>query len=269
MTERGDLFERAFRPSRTACVFDEDSDLFSGLPERGRLEARSRTVVPLLELERGLWDLRANGSGGSPTCLGLLVLDGLLLHSVAVGSQPRSELVGAGDVIRPWEYDDDAASVPFESHWEVVHRARVAVLEARFVALMCRWPQLMPAVIARATRRSRWLALQLAVAKLRRVDDRLMLFFWHMADRWGRVRPDGVLVPLPVSHDVLAQLIGVQRPTVTSALRRLSDAGLIRRQRDKTWLLRSEPPPSPLLDVANRAPAAHRTPAHGSGPEPR
>lgn len=242
MSGRGDLFDRAFRPDRTIGVFDEDPDLFSEVPEHAHLEARARAVAPLLELERGPWDARANGLGRSPTCLGLLVVEGLLLHSVTVGSDPRSELVGAGDVIRPWEYDDDAASVPFESSWEVVHRARLAVLEARFVALVCRWPQLMPALIGRATRRSRWLALQLAVAKLRRVDDRLMLFFWHMADRWGHVRPDGVLVPLPVSHDVLAQLIGVQRPTVTSALRRLRDAGLIQRQPDRTWLLRPEPP---------------------------
>jgi CRP/FNR family transcriptional regulator, cyclic AMP receptor protein len=258
------MLARAHRPSHSVNLFEEDRDLFSALPERGRLEARSRTVVPLLELGHGPWEVRANGIGSSPACLGLLVLDGLLLHSVAVASQPRSELVGAGDVIRPWEYDDDAASVPFESSWEVVQRARVAVLETRFVALVCRWPQLMPAVIARATRRSRWLALQLAVAKLRRVDDRLMLFLWHMADRWGRVRPDGVLVPLAVSHEVLAQLIGVQRPTVTSALRRLSDAGLIQRRPDRTWLLRAEPPASPLDRNANGAPDDR-----ASGPEPR
>jgi CRP/FNR family cyclic AMP-dependent transcriptional regulator len=260
MNERNDLFDRAFRPGRTVHLVDEDPDLFSGLPEQARLEARARAVVPLLELERGRWDGRANG---------LLVIDGLLVHSVTVGSEPRSELVGAGDVIRPWEQDDDAASVPFESRWDVVKRARIAVLETRFIALVCRWPQLMPTLIGRATRRSRWLALQLAVAKLRRVDDRLMLFFWHMADRWGRVRPDGVLVPLPVTHDVLAQLIGVQRPTVTSALRRLSDAGLIYRQPDKTWLLRPEPPASPIGDRANGASTHDRVPAHASGPEPR
>jgi DNA-binding transcriptional ArsR family regulator len=170
MSERGDLFDRAFRLDRAVHVFDDDRDLFSELPEAARLEARSRAVVPLLDLDRGQWDPHANGVGTSAACLGLLVLDGLLVHSVAVAREPRSELVGAGDVIRPWEHEDDAASVPFVSRWEVV--------------------------------------------------------------------------PLPVTHDVLAQLIGVQRPTVTSAVRRLSDAGLVTRQRDKTWLLRGEPPAS-------------------------
>jgi CRP-like cAMP-binding protein len=54
--------------------------------------------------------------------------------------------------------------------------------------------------------------------------------------------PEGVTVPLPVTHDVLAQLVCAQRPTVTSALKRLSDRGQIRRRSDKTWLLAPEPP---------------------------
>jgi CRP/FNR family cyclic AMP-dependent transcriptional regulator len=242
MSERGDLFDRAFGQARMVHVFEEDPELLAEVPEVDRPEARSRAVAPLLELGVGRWETPRYSAEDDPACLGLLVLDGLLLHSVTVGREPRSELVGAGDVIRPWEQEDEAASVPFESCWEVVDRARIAVLELRFVALVRRWPRLMPALIGRATRRSRWLALQLAVAEMRRVDDRLMLFFWHMADRWGRVRPDGVIVPLPVTHDVLAQLIGVQRPTVTSALGRLSDAGLIHRQADKTWLLCPKPP---------------------------
>jgi hypothetical protein len=90
-----------------------------------------------------------------------------------------------------------------------------------------------------------------------------------MADRWGCVRADGVLVPLPVTHDVLAHLIGVQRPTVTSAIRRLSDAGLIHRQPDKTWLLPPEPPPSPLHDRSNGTSPVTYAAAHGPGPDPR
>jgi CRP/FNR family cyclic AMP-dependent transcriptional regulator len=255
-----DPFTPARGRARTVRVFEADRDLLSDLPEEARREARQRVVVPLLQLERRVWDARSNGVAGHGACLGLLVLDGLLLHSVSVGDDLRSELVGAGDVIRPWEHEDDAASVPFQSRWEVVHSARLAVLDARFVAFACRWPQLLPAVVARATRRSRWLALQLAVAKLRRVDDRVMLFLWHMADRWGHVRPDGVLVPLPVTHEVLAQLIGVHRPTVTTALGRLSDAGLIHRQPDKSWLLRGKPSMPAAARVAYRGRAATAVP---------
>jgi Crp-like helix-turn-helix domain len=61
----------------------------------------------------------------------------------------------------------------------------------------------------------------------------------------GAHGPEGVSVPLSVTHDVLAQLVCTQRPTVTSALTRLTDVGRIRRRTDKTWLLAPEPPPVP------------------------
>jgi CRP/FNR family transcriptional regulator, cyclic AMP receptor protein len=267
------MFDRASRRGRVVRMIDEDAELFAGIPEPARRAVGARAIAPLIELERGPWDAGANGAatGGS---IGLLVLDGMLLHSVRVGTEPRSELLGAGDVIRPWD-GGDGESVPFQTSWEVVQPARIAVLDGRFAVLAGRWPQLTAALIARATRRARGLALQLAVTDLRRVDERLMLFFWQMADRWGRVRPDGVLVPLPVTHDVLARLVGVQRPTVTSALRRLSDAGRLHRLPDKTWLL--DPRPSGLTRpdqsrgngrgtaVAPRSihPSAARSPAAG------
>ncbi len=240
---RGPAAERPVR------LLEEDPDLFAGLPEGALADAHSRALAPVLRLEPGPWDPHSAGIQDPDACLGMLILDGLLLHSVVVGDEPRSELLGAGDVITPWEHDEGGASVPFESHWHVAHRGRIAVLDSRFTAQACRWPQVVSAVVGRATRRSRRLALQLAIADLRRVDDRLMLFFWHMADRWGRVRPDGVVVPLPVTHDILAQIVCVQRPTVTSGLRRLSESGQIQRLRDKTWLLSPQPPPAPTRGV--------------------
>jgi CRP/FNR family cyclic AMP-dependent transcriptional regulator len=240
---------RAAAIERPVRLPDEDPDLFAGLPEDALADARVRAQAPVLRLDPGPWNPHAAAVGDMSGCLGMLMLDGLLLHSVVVGDEPRSELLGAGDVITPWAQDEGSASVPFESHWHVAHRGRIAVLDSRFSAQACRWPQVIAAIVGRATRRSRRLALQLAVADLRRVDDRLLLFFWHMADRWGRVRPDGVVVPLPVTHDVLAQLICVQRPTVTSGLRRLSEAGQIQRLRDKTWLLSPEPPPAPTRSL--------------------
>lgn len=252
MIEREDALDRILSADRAVRLLDEDPELFTAIPRAAFAELRTRAVAPLLRLERGAWD------GGPPadpeSCLGLLVLDGLLLHSVAVAEQPRSVLVGPGDLIRPWEQDEAMASVPFESQWDVLHPARIAVLDARFLALASRFPQVIPAVVARTTRRARWLTLQLAVTDVRRVDDRLMLFFWYMADRWGRVRPDGVLVPLPVTHDVLAQLVCAQRPTITSALRRLTDAGRIRRRRDRSWIL--DPTPPRTLRPGTEPPAA-------------
>lgn len=52
---------------------------------------------------------------------------------------------------------------------------------------------------------------------------------WHLADRWGRVTPDGVIVPLKLTHEALGRLVGAQRPTVTLALGELVASGRVTR----------------------------------------
>jgi CRP/FNR family transcriptional regulator, cyclic AMP receptor protein len=243
------FFDRAFAEAPLVRLCDEDPDLFADLPPNGRADARARAVAPAFALGRGPWNRDMAGICDPDNCLGLLLVDGMLVHSVTVAHEPRSEVLGPGDVLRPWDEDGTVASVQFKSEWEVVVPTRLAVLDARVLAFAARWPQFTLSVIGRTVRRSHWLALQLAINDLRRVDDRLLLFLWHLADRWGRVRPDGVLVPLPVTHDVLAQLVCAQRPTVTSAIRRLTEAGRLRRRRDRTWLLSpdTQPPAPPAV----------------------
>ena len=63
-----------------------------------------------------------------------------------------------------------------------------------------------------------------------RADARIALLLWHLAERWGRVEPDGILVPLPLTHRLIGRLVGAERPSVSHALARLSDAGLVTRE---------------------------------------
>ena len=72
---------------------------------------------------------------------------------------------------------------------------------------------------------------------LPRAYARLLILFWLLAERWGRVARDGVHVTLPLTHEVLAMLVGAHRPTVTIALQRLTRAGLLTRERPDRWLL--------------------------------
>jgi len=247
MTAMPAFFERAFGAEPPVRLVDEDPDLFAALPPKGLVDARTRAIAPVVRLERGPWSADVSSICDEDSCLGLLVLDGLLVRSIVVVQEPRSEIIGPGDLLRPWQQGTEVASVPFAWHWQVVRAARLAVLDSRFLAFAARWPKLISAVVERSVRRSHRLSLQLAITDLRRVDDRLLLFFWHLADRWGRMGPDGVTVPLPVTHDVLAQLVCAQRPTVTTALKRLSDQGRISRRHDRTWLLAPEPPPVPAV----------------------
>lgn len=217
-------------------VAHEDPELFYGLHRSAQREAQLQAVAPALRLDPGSWDGNIPGVEDPNDHVGLLVMDGLLIRTTVLGGRTHSEVIGPGDLIRPWERFEEL-STPHETSWTVVESARIAVLNATFLKWACRWPLVVAAIVGRAVRRSQSLALQLAITDARRIDERLMLLFWHLADRWGRVRPDGVLVPLRVTHDVLAELVGAQRPTVTTALQGLVRAEQIRRLPDKTWLL--------------------------------
>ena len=53
---------------------------------------------------------------------------------------------------------------------------------------------------------------------------------------------DGVVVPLPLSHQRLADLVGAQRQSVTTAMGGLTRAGAVSRRDDGHWVLHGEPP---------------------------
>jgi CRP-like cAMP-binding protein len=81
----------------------------------------------------------------------------------------------------------------------------------------------------------------MAIIHHARVNIRLLMLLWHLADRWGRVRTEGVVLPLHLTHSVLADLVAARRPTVTSSLTQLARQGLVEPQ-TLGWLLLGEPP---------------------------
>jgi hypothetical protein len=56
------------------------------------------------------------------------------------------------------------------------------------------------------------------------------------------VTPDGVVLPLLLTHELLGQLAGARRPAVTTALGALQEEGSVARRRDGTWLLTGPAP---------------------------
>ena len=97
-------------------------------------------------------------------------------------------------------------------------------------------------MLDRVSERAHRLAVTQAIAQLTGVERRLHALLWHLAARFGRVTPDGVVVPLALSHQRLGELIGARRPTVSTALGVLAREGSLRRRADGGWLLTGEPP---------------------------
>jgi hypothetical protein len=240
-------------------VFEDAPELIAQLdPEDAALA--KRIVVHQIVLEPGTWrpsfptqELRGH--------LGLLVLDGLVSRQVTLGEVTCAEMLGDGDVLRPWtELESEIVSVPAEARWQVVSPTRIAVMNARFALQIARWPDVTAAIIDRVVQRARWLAFHLAVCHIVGVEVRLLMVLWHFADRWGRVTPTGVKLRLPLSHGMLAGIVGARRPTVSTALGVLREQQLVERT-DDGWLLRGEPPEE-LSQL--RAAVAGREPTIGS-----
>ena len=84
--------------------------------------------------------------------------------------------------------------------------------------------------------------LAVAIALEPRVERRLLLKLRQLAERWGRVTPDGIRLDLRLTHQELANMVGAVRESVTIALGRLADAGEIE-VRNRTLIIR--PPKAP------------------------
>jgi hypothetical protein len=223
-------------------VLDEDPDLDERLPDGARARAAAEAVARVEVLQPGLWD-EPDSPGDHRDGFGLLVLDGLLARRITLGRFDCTELLGQGDLLRPWTFTSAAtASVTSKVTWNVVEPVRLATLDRRFALSVAPWPEISAALMDRIVQRTRWLAFQLAVCHVVRIDARLLLMFWHFAVRWGRMTPEGARVRLPVTHTVLASVVGARRPSVTTALGRLQDDGLIERLADGSWLLHGSPP---------------------------
>lgn len=80
----------------------------------------------------------------------------------------------------------------------------------------------------------------MAIVGQARVDVRLHMLLWHLAERWGQPQEDGILVPLHLTHAVLAELVAARRPTVSSAMSLLADQGVIR-PIGRAWLIATRP----------------------------
>jgi len=79
----------------------------------------------------------------------------------------------------------------------------------------------------------------LALASSHHVD-RLREKLLQLAEDHGRVGRDGVVLQLPITHELLAEMIGSARETVTRAMDALEQNGFLRRQ-DRGYVLRVSP----------------------------
>ena len=228
------LFASAELTARNTSLVDLDPDLFVGLGPRELARVRE-IAAHVVELEVGDWEPRLSGSECG---LGLLVLDGLLTRRVSLGDDIAVELIGAGDLIRPWGSGaHDFSIVPCETAWTALAPTRLAVLGRRLALAAADCPGLVAALLERNGRRERSQGIMTSIAHMKRIDVRVLVLLWHLAERWGQVTGAGVVVPLRLTHQRIADLVGAQRPSVTAALSRMRERGLVLRTVERGFVL--------------------------------
>ncbi len=193
--EHVEQLERWMKSYRPAELFDADGRLMAELAEMAPTGARRMGANP-----------HANG--------GLLLRDLRLpdfhVHAVdaqrPVPSRVRTRWFSGAICVMSWCSERRVPTLPHRTGWRVLAPTVVAVLDAVVAQRFARYPELTGQLVARALDRSRNLAVIMAIVHQPRVDVRRHMLFWHLADRWRRVRSDGTLVPLRLTHQVLADL---------------------------------------------------------------
>jgi CRP-like cAMP-binding protein len=214
-----------------------DPELAELLPAERRPAAARCLKVPVFRLARRDFEL-GRLEASSARNLGLLIVDGIVAREVTLGDIVSAELLGSGDLVRPWDLAGGDALLESTARWIALSDfVQVALLDRRFAAELAVFPEINLAFVDRLNSRATRLASSQAISQLKRVDRRLLALFTHLADRWGRMTGDGVMVPVRLPHSMLARLVGARRPTVSSALARLAETGELVRRPDGFWLV--------------------------------
>ncbi len=229
-------------------VLEADPGLGEGLASVQLSAARRAVVAPIQRLGTGPWEFEAD----QVPAAGFLVVQGCLTREVVVlGETAAIEFLAEGDLLRP-SGEAGWASVASRVVWQVLEPTRLARLDRDFLLTAQPWPEVTAQLLKRQERRAEWLANVLAISHLPRVELRILVLFWQFADRWGKVRGGEVSVPIPLTHLNIARLIGARRPTVTTTLSKLTEAGLLVQESNGYWLLRGGPPQE-LRDLSDAA----------------
>jgi CRP/FNR family transcriptional regulator, cyclic AMP receptor protein len=239
----------AGRHASVVQIFAHEPELLEHVPTAEAEAARHRTVVTCISLPAG--DVTPPAVRADAFDLGLLVLEGLMLRRIEVAGGRTVELLGAGDLIRPWRDRADERTLRVGQDWRIAEPTKLAVLDRRFEQDVARWPGVVAGLLDRLAARADALSIQLALAQLPRLEARLLFILWHIADRFGKVGPDGVALPM-LTQETLAEMTASRRPSVNGALARLRERGLIAPGRPGQWILLGEVEDATEFARANR-----------------
>jgi CRP/FNR family cyclic AMP-dependent transcriptional regulator len=232
---------RAVPGPEAIVLLDADPAFASAIPTADHPLARRVLTVPLLSADRGPWVPPPRATWRQPV-VGLLVVSGAIGRDLDVAGRVGTQFAAPGDVLVPWT--TTVETLPYTQSFTVHEPATLAVLERRFALAASRWSGLSAVITERLAEQVLRASVHAAIAQLPRVEQRVLASLWQLAESFGRVQPDGVVIELRLTHALIGQCVGARRPTVSLAIRALLDAGLLRRRTDGAWILHGSSTPA-------------------------
>lgn len=166
-------------------------------------------ALPVLDVGAGPW-----APGRPPAALALAVLQGLV--------RTADRLFGPGDRFAPWIGTE---------RWTACTDVRVAVLGTELVTMLRAWPALARRL---ADRRGPALVLH---AMPEGDDEQLLNLLWRIAQQWGTVAGEEIVMPAVLDAGVLTTLSGGSPTGVVAALGRLAADGPLEMTAGRPWQL--------------------------------
>lgn len=235
--ERQPGVERARRSRRSSEVSLADAlpEILASVPAEDRELAQRTLTGPLVSACDT--DLAGVISTQTPGAFDFLIVDGLVLKETTLARRPALELLGPGDLLAPPLTAARQLEARAVSRYLAHGRVSLAAVEVHFRYAAVRWPGIADFLHDRLARQTHHASMHLAMLHLPRIADRITALFADLAERFGRVTGDGILIDLPLTHDLIGGLVGGRRSTVTLALHELSFNGLVRRLEGDRWKL--------------------------------
>jgi CRP-like cAMP-binding protein len=205
------------------------------IPPEDRALAERALMMPRLFARDA--DLAATLAHTGQDGFDFLLVEGIVLKETRLANRAALELLGPGDVLGPPLSAIDQIESRAVSRYLAHGGVSLAELGARFRAAARRWPGLSDVLLDRLARQTHRASMHLAMLHLPRIEDRIIALFSDLAERFGQMTPEGALIELDLTHEVIGHLVGSRRPTVTLALQSLAANGTLVRREDARWAL--------------------------------
>jgi CRP-like cAMP-binding protein len=222
--------------AKAASLLDLDPDLGSSIDREEWEQARQASRANVVRVGRGRWAL-PDSCADRDDIIGLIVIDGVFTRELALNEHVALELLCRGDVLLLPPTVSDDLGMSSGITLTALSKGRLVVLSDKFIRAAACWPSLLTNLHRRIEAQRQRLTMQGLAAHLPRAEDRLLLTLWLLANSCGRVTPEGTILPLALTHEVLARLTAARRPTITLALHALETSDCIRRRPDGHFIL--------------------------------